>query len=62
MKYQLVNRLADSGFFLDFYIVSRWREVYSFWGIYFLLSLKFQKGTSKIEVFLSLPCWLSQFS
>jgi len=26
------------------------------------LNLKFQKTTSKIEDFLSLPCWLSQFS
>ena len=26
------------------------------------LSLKFQKARTKIEVFLSLPCWLSQFS
>jgi hypothetical protein len=42
-------------------LVSRWREVYSFfWGILRILSLKFQKATSKIEVFLPLPCWLSQ--
>ena len=38
-----------------------------YWLIHFLeylrtLSLKFQKATSKIKVFLSLPCWLSQFS
>ena len=26
------------------------------------LSLKFQKARTKIEVFLSLPCWLSQFT
>jgi hypothetical protein len=26
------------------------------------LSLKFQKAWTKIEVVLSLPCWLSQFS
>ena len=26
------------------------------------LSLKFQKARTKIEVFRSLPCWLSQFS
>ena len=37
------------------------------WRLQFLeylrtLSLKFQKATSKIEVLLALPCWLSQFS
>ena len=37
------------------------------WSLQFLgylraLSLKFQKATSKIVVFLSLPSWLSQFS
>ena len=26
------------------------------------LGLKFQKARTKIEVFLALPCWLSQFS
>ena len=37
------------------------------WRLQFLkylrtLHLKFQKARTKIEVFLSLPCWLSQFS
>ena len=36
------------------------------WSLQFLGYLRtlilFQKATSKIEVFLSLPCWLSQFS
>ena len=37
------------------------------WSLQFLgylrtLSLKFQKATSKIEVFLPLPCWLSQLN
>ena len=32
-----------------------------FLGYLRTLSLKFQKATSKIEVFLPLPCWLSQF-
>ena len=37
------------------------------WSLQFLgylrtLSLKFQKARTKIEVFQSLPCWLSQFS
>ena len=36
------------------------------WSLQFLgylrtFSLKFQKATSKIEVVLALPCWLSQF-
>ena len=39
-------------------LVARWREVYSFLGIWG--PLNFQKATSKIEVFLALPCWLSQ--
>ena len=38
-----------------------------FWRLQFLeylrtLRLKFQKARTKIEVVLSLPCWLSQFS
>ena len=38
-----------------------------YWRIQFLgylrtLSLKFQKARNKIEVVLTLPCWLSQFS
>ena len=37
------------------------------WNLQFLgylrtLSLKFQKATSKIEVVLALPCWLSQLN
>ena len=33
-----------------------------FLGYLRTLSLKFQKAWTKIEVFLALPCWLSQFS
>ena len=43
-------------------LVSRWCNIYSFLGCLRTLSLKFQKATSKIEVFLALPCWLIQFS
>ena len=39
--------IADSGFFFN--LVSRCREVYSFWGIWG--SLKFQNATRKIPVF-----------
>ena len=41
----------------DFFrlLVSRWREVYTVSGVFEDL-----KSASKIEVFLSLPCWLSQ--
>ena len=48
--------------FLDFK-VSRYIEGYSFWSTYLrTLSLKFQKAQTKIEVVLSLPCWLSQLN
>ena len=33
-----------------------------FLGYFRTLNLKFQKARTKIEVFLALPCWLSQFS
>ena len=62
---------------LNFYVVyalgvspsfiSRYCEDYRFWSIWGrvplrTLHLKFQKARTKIEVVLSLPCWLSQFS
>ena len=48
--------------FLDFKV-----HIKVLWRLQFLeysrtLSLKFQKARTKIEVILSLPCWLSQFS
>ena len=57
--------------------ISHWRGMYTrgchtsatkiYWLIQILgylrtLSLKFQKARTKIEVVLTLPCWLSQFS
>ena len=56
----LVCTLADSGFFKTFDIKVAWSL--QFWGYLRTLSLKFQKATSKMEIFLSLPCWLSHFS
>ena len=52
--------LGDTGF-------CRLQGIKVLWSLQFLgyfrtLSLKFQKATSKIEVVLALPCWLSQFS
>ena len=52
--------LGDTGFF-------RLQGIKVLWSLQFVgylrtLSLKFQKTTSKIEVVLALPCWLSQFS
>ena len=52
LSYHVYQGIQD---FLDFK-VSRYCEVYSFWGT--CLCLKFQKATSKIEVFLALSCWL----
>ena len=43
-------------------LVSRYCEGYSFLEYLRTLHLKFQKAWTKIEVVLSLPCWLSQFS
>ena len=40
---------------LIFFLASWWRKVYSL-GYMRTLSLNFQKATSKIEVFQSLPC------
>ena len=56
----LVCTVGDSGFF-------RLQGIKVLWRLQFLeylrtLSLKFQKARTKIEVVLSLPCWLSQFS
>ena len=58
--YLYVPRLADSGFFFDFQYQGGVKL--QFLGYLRTLSLKFLKATSKIEVFLCLPCWLSQFS
>ena len=50
--------LGDSGFFRHQDIVKATVS-----GVFEdLLSLKFQRATSKIEVFLSLPCWLSELN
>ena len=57
----LVSTLADSWIFFRLF-VSRLAWNPQFLGYLRTLSLEFQKVTSKIEVFLSLPCWLSQFS
>ena len=47
--------------FLDFKVSKElWRL--QFFEYLRTLSLKFQKGRTKIEVVLGLPCWLSQFS
>ena len=56
----LVCTLGDSGFF-------RFQGIKVLWRLQFLeylriLSLKFQMAQTKIEVVLSLSCWLSQFS
>ena len=53
LRFDIINSsiTANSGFFR--LLVSRWREIYSFWGHLRIWSLKFQKATSKIEVFLS---------
>ena len=56
----VVSTLGDSGFF-------RLQGIKVLWRLQFLeylrtLSLKFQMARTKIEVVLSLPCWLSQFS
>ena len=55
-----VFTLRNTGFF-------RLQGIKVLWSLQFLayfrtLSLKFQKARTKIEVVLSLPCWLSQFS
>ena len=59
-EFLLVSTLGDSWFF-------RLQGIKVFWRLQFLeylstLILKFQKARTKIEVVLSLPCWLSQFS
>ena len=56
----ILCKIGVSGFF-------RLQGIKVLWGLQFLeylrtLSFKFQKATSKIEVVLALPCWLSQFS
>ena len=55
-----VRTLGDTGFFRLQGIKVLWRLL--FLGYLRTLSLKFQKDRTKIEVVLSLPCWLSQFS
>ena len=55
-----VNTLADSGYFQIFTI--KVVGGLQFLGYFRTLSLKFQKAASKIDVFLCLPSWLSQFS
>ena len=52
--------LAESGFFLHLYYQSGVKS--TVYGVFKDLKNKFQNATSKIEVLLSLPCWLSQFS
>ena len=55
------STLANSGFCLDFKYQGGVKCTVS--GVFEdLLSLQFQKATSKIGVFLPLHCWLSQFS
>ena len=56
----VVYSLGDTGFF-------RLQGIKILWKLQSLrylrtLSLKFQKARTKIEVLLTLPCWLSQFS
>ena len=57
---QSVYKLGDIGFFRLQGIKVLWRL--KFLGYLRTLSLKFQKARTKIEVVLTLPCWLSQFS
>jgi hypothetical protein len=57
---QALCMLGDSGFFRLQGIKVLWRL--QFLGYLRTLSLKFQKVRTKIEVVLSLPCWLSQYS
>ena len=51
---------GDTGFFRLQGIKVLWRL--QFLGYLRILSLKFQKARTKIEVVLTLPCWLSEFS
>ena len=51
--------LGNTGFFRLQSIKVLWRLQYL--GYLRTLSLKFQKTRTKIEVVLTLPCWLSQF-
>ena len=55
-----VSTLGDTGFFRLQGIKVLWRL--QFLGYLRTLSLKFQKAWTKIEVVLTLPGWLSQFS
>ena len=55
-----VSTLGDTGFFRLQGIKVLWRL--QFLGYLRTLSLKFQKARTKIEVVLTLPGWLSQFS
>ena len=61
--YAISNTYVDQliqDFFLTFSIKMVWSL--QILGDLRTLSLKFQKARTKIEVFLSLPCWLSQLN
>ena len=58
----LICRLRDSGDFFDFKSVIKVLRRLQILEYLRTLCLKFQKARTKIEVVLSLPCWLAQLN